>query len=878
MRALAPHWGALLALALFLVAGLAVLDDYGVPWDQFANRVRATTAWAFLAGNEEAFFDAPFYVRVYGPSFEWALLFAERSLAVEGSRGIYLSHHLALHCFFLSGGLFAYLLARRLFRNRALALFAMALFLLHPRLYAYSFLNSKDIAFFAMFIIALFLTHRAFNRDRISAFALLGVGVGVLVNLRIMGVVLLAAIPTLRAFDFAFAQGWAERKRVILATSAFALAATLSFYALLPYLWAAPLERIVEWWSTLSEHPAQVDELFRGSRGRSVDFLEYIPVWFSITSPPFALLLGLIGAGAILVGAVRAPQASIRSGNPRFGLLLVGCIAATVAAVILLDANVYNGWRQLYFLWAAFALLAALGLQRLAAAFPRSRLRAAVYAAAGIAVAATALSMALIHPNQQVYFNALVDRVTPERLRTQYEMDYWNLAMRQALEWLADNPGVIPDNPTVTPPRFTDWLTVKNLERLPDAAQARIAENLSRVAVVPAQTWRDWWPSNRTLGRVQVYGNTLFTIESSLDVEEVYEATRGREPNTAGAFRVHHLDGAVTLVMEPCAPSFIERVGATLRVTPVDPGDLPPWREGKRDDHRGFAFAGYGAFFDGKCVASLPLPAYPVAEFSLVWDPEPMDLETARDAMRRARDEGRPLARAAYDVYLSDGELVYVNDGCDPMETEHVFYMDVAPERTADLPEDLRKRGYERFRFDFYRQGAFVGEACVAAFALPDYPVASVRTGQSAPEGGDAWRAEFSLNPEPHRSAYLSAMQREPLARGVFDVYLADGALVYAKDPCDWNDTGDRFFLHLAPERIEDLPEERRKWEFDNLDFRFFGRGGYFDGKCAAAVPLPDYAIASARTGQFGREGEMWSAEFAVGALTDRHSRVSENP
>ena len=89
----------------------------------------------------------------------------------------------------------------------------------------------------------------------------------------------------------------------------------------------------------------------------------------------------------------------------------------------------------MYFLWAPFSLLGAFGLQRLASAVARARLRTLVYAAAGAGLAATAGSMALIHPNEEIYFNTLVDRVTPERLRKQYDM-IWNQATRQSVEWL----------------------------------------------------------------------------------------------------------------------------------------------------------------------------------------------------------------------------------------------------------------------------------------------------------------------------------------------------------------------------------------------------------------------------------------------------------
>ena len=864
-KALAPHWGALLALALFLIVGLSVLDDYGVTGDETGNALRAARVWAFLAGNEDAFFDAPFYVRIYGPSFELALLFAERALGIEGGRGVYLAQHLLIHLSFLAGGLFVYLLARRLSGNSFASLFAMALFLLHPRLYAHAFFNGKDIAFLALFVIALYLAHRAFRRDTLLAFALLGAAAGALVNLRVMGLILFAAIPALRALDFVVASEWAERKRVIVTVGAFVLAAGLAFFALLPHLWANPLARAVDWWTTLSAPPYQPYEFFRGSLGRSVDFSEYVPVWFSITSPPFALLLGLAGGALVLLRAAKAPRGALRNTRRRFGLLLAGCFALPILAVVILDANIYHDWRHVYFLWAPFSLLAAWGLRGLAVTLSARRLRAALYGAAGAGLAAALASMALIHPNQQAFFNFSVDRVSSEYLRTQYVMDYWRHPMQQALLWLSDNAGLLPDK-TAPVGRNTDALARENIALLPDAARARLAGNTG-FTLVPDVARESWARSARALHRVQVYGNTVLTIERKDDLRVVYDATRGREPDVEGAFDVYAMDGAVALVMEPCAPAFIENVGATLRAMPTDPADLPPWREGKRDEPRGFPLAEYGAYFDGKCVASLPLPDYPIADFSVAWSPEPLPREAAREAMRRAREEGQLLARSAYDVYLSGGELVYIQEQCDSLDTEQPFRVSVFPERASDLPEEWRGRGHQRFWFAFHQRGALLEEgACVALFPLPDYPIAAIRTAQYVDGGDDLWEAAFSANPERYQAAYRAVAGSEPLARGAFDLHLLDGDLVYVKEPCGQADTEARFFLHVVPERVGDLPEARRDAGFANLDFRFFLNGAWFGGKCAARVPLPGYPIASVRTGQHvSGSGEIWMAEFAVG-------------
>ena len=868
MRALAPHWAALLALALFLIAGLAVLDDYGAHWDESAQRQNAEVNLRYLADGDFGAFTSGLYVdhdKFYGMAFEAALLLIERAFGIDDDRrAVNLSRHLHSRLLFLAGGLFAYLLALRLFGSRLLALFALGLFLLHPRLYGHSFFNAKDIPFLATFIVALYLTHRAFRRDGVAAFALLGVGVGVLVNLRIMGVVLLAAVPTMRAIDFALASGWEERKRVLLTTGAFALAAALTTYALLPYLWGDPVGRAAEWWTTLSIHPNVVSELFRGTLYRSDDFpVEYLPVWFSISTPLFALLLGAVGAAGVLVRAAQAPRKALRNGRLRFGLLLVGCFALPVLAVMPLSGNIYNGWRQMYFLWAPFALLAAFGLRGLTGALG-GRARIAVYGAAGAGFAATVISMALIHPNEDVYFNLLTDRVTPDHLRWQYPMAYWDHTVRQGLEWVVKRSAQSSDGPRQGTANRSSWVS-ENALVLPESARERLA-NAAPFTTAPGRPAMSWARSARELHRVEVYENTLWTVESQDDLRGVYESVHGREPAVDGAFDVHRLDGALALVMEPCAPAFVERRGwLTVRAFPVDPADLSPWRRGEAFDLRRFWLADYGAHFDGKCVASLPLPAYPVADFELRWpQPELLDAGEAREKARRAREQGRLLASVEYDIYLADGELVYVNDSCDPLDTEQPFELIARPERTEDLPEALRKQGYEWFGLYFHRSGAFVDGGCVAFFPLPDYPIASIRTGQSI-EGGGEWRAGFAFNAEPYRAAREAAVSGEPLARGAFDVYLAEGALVYVKEPCEQGDTDAKFFLHITPEQVADLPEERRESGFDNLDFDFFPNGALFDGRCAARVPLPDYAVASIRTGQYAGEGEIWSAEFEVG-------------
>ena len=358
-----PFWAQALAVcALFAVVGAAVVDDYGLAGDEGIQRQIAIDNAAYIATGAA---DALSYRdhRYYGVAFEMPLALAERALGFQDWRQIYLARHLLTHLFFIAGGFAVGTLVYRMLGSRWIALFAMLIFLLHPRLYAHSFFNSKDIPFAVMMVVALYLAHRAFRKDTMGAFLLCGIGVGLAINLRPFGLILLPLILAMRAPDLWQTAGRADRKRVLATGGVFAAAALATLYISHPHYWENPL-RFVEGLRFLSQHPAFVDNLFMGEiYGANAVPWNYIPVWFAITAPPIALALGAVGCAAICLKSAARPLAALRDRETRFGLMLLGCVVLPVVAVIALQANIYNGWRQMYFLWAPFCLLAAVGLR-----------------------------------------------------------------------------------------------------------------------------------------------------------------------------------------------------------------------------------------------------------------------------------------------------------------------------------------------------------------------------------------------------------------------------------------------------------------------------------------------------------------------------------
>ena len=94
---------------------------------------------------------------------------------------------------------------------------------------------------------------------------------------------------------------------------------------------------------------------------------------------------------------------------------------------------------------------------------------------------------------------------------------------------------------------------------------------------------------------------------------------------------------------------------------------------------------------------------------------------------------GEPIIRSDFDVYLTDGSLIYTKSQCGQEDVEGRFFVNAFPVDANDLPAGLRQRGYETIDFRFTDYGAIAADGrCWAAVSLPNYPVAEIHAGQYA--------------------------------------------------------------------------------------------------------------------------------------------------
>lgn len=857
-RLITAHWGVLAVCAGFLLAGALAFDDYEVSPDALSLRYYGNAALDYFAGGSEHSYDRTYIGRYYGVALEAPLALFERILDLEYSRDVYLSRHLLTHLFFLAGGVFCYLLVLRMFGNRLLALIAMVIFLLHPRLYAHSFFNSKDAPFASMFMISLYLVHRAFRRDTLAAFLLCGVGVGLLMNLRIMGLILFAAVLVFAGLDLSFARKGEERKRVLLMAGGFALAAALTYHALMPALWTDPgaLLDVLAWGASPlhSEY-----HLFRGewiSSGDGAPF-EYIPVWIGITTPPLALLAAVIGAAWLCWCAVRSPQDVWRRTPLRFSMLMLVIILFLFIAVFAADIGIYNGWRHVYFLYAPLVILAITGLHRIVNSFGNCRVKAGFYALSVAGISVTIVSMTRIHPLENEYFNLLVGRNIKDGIALQYDMDYWEASSTKLIkEILGDHP-----DHTILFPR--DYRANFRKQLLTSREKNRIGEQDALffdglLSTTPV--------SERTYEK-KIYNNTIHkTRITSMDVEIENQLNQvlSRASVSHSTFTTYMNGRVIAFLKNDCSPEFLASI-FRISFYPVDTAVLSSWD--KEWDSETMAFSPSAQVLDdgGRCAWGVILPPYPVASIFIRQCDETGCLPGKRfgvtpldvDATVRARE---PLVGGKFDIYRDDAEVIYVKDPCMEDDIAAIFGMRVYPLDPVDLPDDRKRSRFDELIFRFWDNGVRIGDRCVAIVPLPDYPVVAVQTGQ-LDMAGWLWEVSFGVTPPEVDPAVLA---RDPLASSVFDVYRDGDALVYVRDGCTAEDIQAAFFLHIVPIDADDLPAERAQYGFDNLDFAFWQRGGMTGGRCVAVVALPDYPIASVLTGQYDEAGQLWTAEFAL--------------
>ena len=468
----------LLFFLALLAVGLFAFKDYGISWDEpdrLGNGINALYSAVTLRPQPapEGQFDW-----AYGPAFNVVLslvgivLEAVDSVGLrieDGSRMTWLIQHLLTFLFFYVAVWVFYRLVSERFRSWRMGLLGALILVLSPRIFADSFYNPKDLPLMSMTVICLYTFLRYLDRPTAGRAAIHALACALLVDIRIVGM-LAPALTVLFALGDLVRRRLAcvELRRAVTSLGIFVLLAAFFTVVFWPALWSDPVRNLVRAFHVMSRFPG---DFFGGTvlyMGRMVRATvlpwHYAPVWIAITTPLSYSLLFLAGVVALAwnLAATRGSRdrmnGDVRDVRPVRSSFLVRVRAALdrlwdfrtdflcllwfvvpLVAVIALRSVLYDGWRQLFFIYPAFLLIALAGFRFLWDTFAKGgrtgwRIgRTLIPILLALDLLAVTGFIVRYHPHENVYFNILAGR-DMSVVKKKFDMDYWGLSYRQLLE------------------------------------------------------------------------------------------------------------------------------------------------------------------------------------------------------------------------------------------------------------------------------------------------------------------------------------------------------------------------------------------------------------------------------------------------------------
>lgn len=482
------HWLAGGLLLGLLVVGLAIWRDYGMSYDAGQSRNIGMVSLRYVAEQlDPAFLATPaqqalfeqyrdpllwFADRDYGVAFELPVTLGERLLELPTNRAIYQYRHL---CTFLVGwvGVLAlYGLGKRRYHDWRWGLLAAALLVCSPRLFGELFYNDKDAVFMALCTVATYTAVRFVGRPTWGWAALHALACAIAIDVRLMAVLWPVATGGLLLWrQWAGDYGPRATRRLAGPAALYLLLLPALVVALWPYLWSDPLGNFLTALHNMSRFRWGMQVLYRGELIiPAPPPWHYLFKWIGITTPLLQLGLIVLGIGVVARQLARSRWLYQPGTDQWQELLFLVLGVGPVVVVVALRSVLYDGWRQLYFVYPSLLLL---GLRAAVALARWARSHAGwAPAAAGVVLGAGLLTSAVqlvqLHPFQSLYFSVLAGPDFVHR----YEQDYWGISYGQGLRWIVAHDAR-PVLRVATDQLMSSPLDL-NRDLLPDSLQRRL--------------------------------------------------------------------------------------------------------------------------------------------------------------------------------------------------------------------------------------------------------------------------------------------------------------------------------------------------------------------------------------------------------------------
>ena len=276
--------------------------------------------------------------------------------------------------------------------------------------------------------------------------AKLGAAIGMTMGVRIGGLLLLCYFGLLLALDGTWRAVAAKRVGVLAehalgsVSGEFSLPVVGVAYPVMLLFWpwaqTDPIENPLRALAFFSHQTFPFYTLFDGQFVPATDLpWTYLPTYIALALPELVLVLLLCAPVAAVVALWRGNFRLSRE-QALAGFVLGIGIVFPVAYAIAIKAVLFDGMRHFIFVLPLIAVAAAVAADRGLAWLARFPYRRPIWGVLALYGCAHISIMAMLHPDQYVYYNAFVGGV--EGAQHKFKLDYWANSYAEAVQGLED--------------------------------------------------------------------------------------------------------------------------------------------------------------------------------------------------------------------------------------------------------------------------------------------------------------------------------------------------------------------------------------------------------------------------------------------------------
>ena len=443
-----------LIFLFFLILGLNIYKDYGISVDEPFQR---TSGYYWYIWILENFFNGSENINSlknnfekmewakalkegafiqYGSIFDTFLVYIENYFDLDEAKNIYQTKHLANFFIFYLSSIFFFFLIRNRFQNNIIPLIGYFFYISSPRIFGNSFYNCKDIIFMSLLVIAIYFAIKLLKKIKYKNIILFSLFLGLATSIRVMGVFYLLLFIT-----FFLIQSYKNKVNLQKKIFSFLVFGTSYFfftYIFWPYLWEDPINNFFDAFTYFKKYGWQGSVFYFGEYIKANNLPWHYPVVWIFISMPFIYIAFLLFG--IFYITKKFFENFISSDKPNFeenfwksdeekiDVFMLSSFLCPLFIVILLNSSLYNGWRQLYFIYPFLIYLSINGLSKIY--YSMKKLKFLFVLLIFFSIFLNAHNIYKLHPFQNVYFNFIVEK----NANKLFVIDYWGLANQRSLE------------------------------------------------------------------------------------------------------------------------------------------------------------------------------------------------------------------------------------------------------------------------------------------------------------------------------------------------------------------------------------------------------------------------------------------------------------